>query len=185
MPEHRRRAERVHDGMAPGVGGTLKSVVLPAVGRPSANQIVFGICLEAMHDASPPFAILYRSIASQSIAEAGLLDLIERAGVSNKQNDITGLLLHGRMRVLPGVPGGFLQWIEGPEAAVRDLFERIQKDDRHVDVEVLGSGPVTELAGVRRLFPTWGMRMVHMADLPATLEGFLNVVNSQSLRPVA
>ncbi|MEO1205547.1 MAG: BLUF domain-containing protein [Pseudomonadota bacterium] len=47
----------------------------------------------------------------------------------------------------------FLQLLEGPNVKVRATFDRIQRDDRHVDV--------TELVNTEtnvRLFPDWAMR---------------------------
>jgi hypothetical protein len=47
----------------------------------------------------------------------------------------------------------FVQFLEGPEPAVEAAFARIARDDRHVGVERLFSGP----AGERR-FAAWAMR---------------------------
>lgn len=47
----------------------------------------------------------------------------------------------------------YLHLLEGPEAAVQAAFSRIQRDDRHVDVELIWSGPAAA-----RLFPGWDMR---------------------------
>ncbi len=47
----------------------------------------------------------------------------------------------------------FMQWLEGPEAAVRLAFDRIQKDSRHRDIRAFLIGSIAE-----RLFPTWAMR---------------------------
>ncbi len=47
----------------------------------------------------------------------------------------------------------FMQWLEGPEAAVRAAFVRIQKDRRHYDIRPLLLGTLGN-----RLFPAWAMR---------------------------
>lgn len=47
----------------------------------------------------------------------------------------------------------YLQLLEGPEAEVEATFERITKDDRHVDVTRLLTSPIKE-----RKFASWAMR---------------------------
>ena len=46
----------------------------------------------------------------------------------------------------------YLQWLEGPEATVRDALARIRRDDRHTEVVVHVAEPVTE-----RVFGAWSM----------------------------
>ena len=130
------------------------------------------------------YALLYRSRARAGLLAEDLNDIIGTANARNRQLGVTGLLLHGRMEVLPSAPGEFVQWIEGPEENVEALFSEIETDPRHTDVEVLGRGTVADLtdrartsAQVRladgRLFPTWSMGLVRLAELPATFDGFL------------
>ena len=93
---------------------------------------------------------------------------------------MTGLLLYAEMAAVPGAPGLFVQWIEGPEASLDALYDTIQDDDRHTDVEILGRGRTTEFASDAesmldpegRLFPIWSLGMVRLNQLPATLDGF-------------
>lgn len=47
----------------------------------------------------------------------------------------------------------YLQLLEGASGVIETLFGRIKKDDRHLNVVRLVSGPITE-----RLFPAWAMR---------------------------
>ena len=47
----------------------------------------------------------------------------------------------------------YLQLLEGPEEKVRTTYERIARDDRHVDMVSLVDRPVEA-----RLFPGWAMR---------------------------
>jgi hypothetical protein len=51
--------------------------------------------------------------------------------------------------------GCFAQVLEGPKASVENIFERIQQDERHGEVSVLGFGPVTH-----RAFDRWSMGFV-------------------------
>ena len=46
----------------------------------------------------------------------------------------------------------YLQWLEGPKAKVRQALERIARDDRHLEVRIHVSEPVTE-----RVFGDWAM----------------------------
>ena len=47
----------------------------------------------------------------------------------------------------------YLQWLEGPPAAVEACFARIAEDPRHLDVRRLLHGPIQA-----RLFDAWAMR---------------------------
>ena len=48
----------------------------------------------------------------------------------------------------------YLQMLEGPEEKVLQIFDKIQKDDRHIDVEIL----LQQRDAKNRLFPDWAMR---------------------------
>ncbi len=63
---------------------------------------------------------------------------------NNTENDITGLLI--------SYEGSFIQYIEGDEDRLDELFSRIKKDPRHTNCIELASGPITE-----RQFSTWSM----------------------------
>ncbi len=91
---------------------------------------------------------LYRVVyASQPFGfDDGMLNgILADARRCNARDDITGALIC-RADL-------YLQWLEGPEAAVRGAFARIARDARHLDVRCLLSGPVED-----RLFPAWAMR---------------------------
>lgn len=72
---------------------------------------------------------------------AGILATARR---NNPRHAITGALIC-RQDV-------YLQLIEGDAAALDALFERISRDDRHLDVTLLNRGEVAN-----RLFPDWAM----------------------------
>ena len=63
---------------------------------------------------------------------------------NNRMAAVTGFLATGE--------GRFLQLLEGPTGEVEATFERIRRDERHVDVTVIARGPVE-----RRLFRDWNM----------------------------
>ena len=127
-------------------------------------------------------ALLYRSRERPGLGAADLNAIIGAAEERNRRLGVTGLLLNGHMETIPGAPGEFVQWLEGPEKAVETLFGLIQDDPRHRDVEVLARGPIAEIerasyarvpARDGRLFPAWSMGLVRLAELPATAGGFL------------
>ena len=77
-----------------------------------------------------------------SILNGLLIDSIE----NNQKYDITGSLLC-RADI-------YLQMLEGPEELVLKTFDKIQKDDRHINIKVL----LQERNIAVRLFPGWAMR---------------------------
>ena len=92
-------------------------------------------------------AVLYRSRARPGLVAADLNAIVGAARAYNGPAGLTGVLLYGELGWVPGAPGEFVQWIEGPDR------------------------PSPDRSG--RLFPTWSMGLVRLAELPATAEGFL------------
>jgi len=91
---------------------------------------------------------LYRIIYSSrpfgfdsSVLSGLLIDSRE----NNEKHNITGSLIC-RADI-------YLQMLEGPKKKVFEVFEKIKKDDRHLEVEVLSEGTIKE-----RLFPNWAMK---------------------------
>jgi hypothetical protein len=101
-------------------------------------------------DARPIFQVVYESTASDSLTKTDLQEILRVARSNNAELDITGLLIHAQ--------GHFLQVLEGPEAAVRDLYATIQEDPRHSNIEPLLSTSVAE-----RTFPEWKMALDNLA----------------------
>lgn len=89
-------------------------------------------------------AILYRSEASASENADDLRDILSKARAHNPTSNITGIL-HFES-------GVFYQWIEGPQEAVRALFEKIIQDPRHKGIVKLSEVDLTE-----RNFRFWSM----------------------------
>lgn len=73
---------------------------------------------------------------------------------------LDGILMEARRaNVRDGITGAlicradiYLQWLEGPELEVRKTLERIERDDRHLDVKVHVAEHVAE-----RTFAEWAM----------------------------
>jgi hypothetical protein len=72
---------------------------------------------------------------------SGILQVARRR---NEAAGITGALVCRR--------DIYLQLLEGPQAAVDDTLDRIRRDDRHLDVVLRASGPVSG-----RMFGDWAM----------------------------
>lgn len=128
-------------------------------------------------------ALLYRSRARPGLLAPDLNDILFTAQTRNPQVGVTGLLLYGELEVVPGAPGEFVQWLEGPEQAVEDLYGIIRDDPRHTEVEMLGRGALVatttrSASADGRLFADWDMGLVRLAELPATLDGFVRFAAS-------
>jgi hypothetical protein len=70
--------------------------------------------------------------------------ILEAARRNNPSCGITGALVFNR--------GIFAQVLEGPCPSVEALFEKIQRDQRHGDIQVLAFGSASE-----RMFRNWSM----------------------------
>jgi MerR family transcriptional regulator, light-induced transcriptional regulator len=106
--------------------------------------------------------LVYQSRPVKLFTETELQDLLDHARARNHANSITGLLVYDH--------GCFFQWLEGPAAAVAEIWASIQRDPRHGNVEVLGEKPIT-----KRLFSEWDMRLAWRKDaahiaIPASVE---------------
>lgn len=77
--------------------------------------------------------------------DAMLGGILVQARRNNPRNDITGCLICRQDL--------YLQLLEGPEAAIDTLYDKIKGDDRHLAVVQLSKASVTT-----RMFPDWAMR---------------------------
>jgi hypothetical protein len=108
----------------------------------------------------PNYALLYMSVSSFRFSEQNLTGLLSQSRTFNLDHQITGLLLYAG--------GSFMQLLEGDQAIIEELMERIKKDVRHSDVVVLEKGPV-----IKRLFPEWSMAFLDFASpYVRTLPGY-------------
>jgi hypothetical protein len=109
---------------------------------------------DAAQESGRVFRLIYRSrnLIPPDRRKTELGTLFSAARSSNKKQDITGaLLVHGDW---------FAQVLEGSEAPVRALYERIQQDGRHDKVAVLAAGPAD------RVFGRWSMARVSAEGEP-------------------
>lgn len=92
----------------------------------------------------PFMQIVYESLASDSLGEEEVLNILRKSQVRNNQAHISGILLFRGQR--------FLQFLEGPPEQVEALYERIERDPRHHGLHVL-----SKTNGEKLLMPTWAM----------------------------
>tara|TARA_R100001143_G_scaffold57323_1_gene54545 strand:- start:407 stop:871 length:465 start_codon:yes stop_codon:yes gene_type:complete len=107
-------------------------------------------------------ALIYRSQETAPISPGNLQILLDNSRRKNERLSITGILIYGG--------GVFAQYLEGSKSDIDSLFATITKDNRHQDVWMMATGPITD-----RAFPDWSMTyravtpdIVHM--LPGALD---------------
>jgi hypothetical protein len=130
------------------------------------------ISLEQMADLldTSTFHILYRSQAIGHPTRNELQAILDWSIAYNAQHQLTGLLLYSDQQ--------FVQLLEGPEAAVRLLYARIQQDTRHAQIVTLSDGP-----GPARLFAEWQMAFGYVSFMEMQL--VRQAVERQALPPVS
>jgi hypothetical protein len=97
------------------------------------------------------FQLIYTSAATQEFWPDDLFALVEKCRSKNAPRGLTGMLLFHQ--------GQFLQLLEGPESAVRDCFNMVQRDPRHASIEILMTGTRAD-----RDFPGWTMGFEQPGD---------------------
>ena len=97
-----------------------------------------------MDDKPNLLGVAYTSVATEPFDDEMLSSLLEWCRARNGSVDVTGVLLYR--------DGRFIQFLEGPEKAVRELVASISQDRRHTRVRVLLEDPVAE-----RQFAEWTM----------------------------
>lgn len=102
----------------------------------------------------PIFRLTYVSCAVESLTEADLNAIESKSVAANNARDVTGLLVVCGRRIM--------QILEGRESVVRDLYEKIRKDPRHV-IEKLVSAVEDE----GRMLLTWNMVVRDAGSIPA------------------
>ena len=110
--------------------------------------------------ALPLRALAYQSTASCPLAADSIDELLITAMARNQALSVTGVLLFDGCR--------FFQYLEGPRAAIDEVFGRIERDTRHERVGVLFDEAVNE-----RYFRNWSMvcRSVDVSALHAIAAG--------------
>jgi hypothetical protein len=104
------------------------------------------------------FHVVYVSHASRELSAGELLELLETSRRRNARLLLTGLLLYA--------DGRFMQVLEGSEAAVREVFDSILRDERHTDVHTLRLESKSQ-----RHFPDWSMAFEDLGALGEDVTG--------------
>ena len=89
-------------------------------------------------------SIVYRSVAVDSFILPEIYSMLSNAKEYNANHGITGCLLYHSTR--------FIQLLEGEEEEISSLFNKISKDSRHHQIEIIQRGDTPE-----RLFHKWSM----------------------------
>ncbi len=95
--------------------------------------------------------LVYVSEATVEFDRLRLVALLGKARDFNATADISGVLLCG--------DGRFAQCLEGPAAAVDDLYNKIASDKRHTNVTLLQTVQVP-----KRSFAQWSMGCVNTSE---------------------
>lgn len=104
--------------------------------------------------------MIYTSVATVEFSEDDLNALLFKSRKNNEKSDITGMLLYE--------DGTFLQIIEGPDDALRQLIEKIEKDPRHERIIT-----ISQRAIPKREFEQWRMGFAKLnKDQLLALPGF-------------
>ena len=98
------------------------------------------------------YRVMYMSVSTKDFSDEELERLLVNAEKSNKERNVTGLLIiKGRT---------FLQCLEGKKDDVEFIYNKIQKDDRHKDIIDLVQEDASE-----RYFPNWSMGYKNIKNL--------------------
>lgn len=119
------------------------------------------------------YRLVYSSRATQQFWPEDLFRLVETSRRKNALRGVTGMLLC--------YEGQFLQLLEGNEAEVKAVYQLVQRDGRHENLQILLEGFTA-----KRDFPAWTMGFQTIDEvwgLPsawATVleEGFNSTANS-------
>ena len=107
--------------------------------------------------------MVYISAETVEFDEPALRELLAIARRNNHAVGVSGMLLYHK--------GSFIQVLEGEQATVEQLFEKIERDDRHNNTTVIFRGRADE-----RTFDEWAMGYVSarsMGDIPEGFHSFL------------
>ena len=104
--------------------------------------------------------LIYISAATVAFTTEDLTNLLEKARSNNSKVDVSGMLIYHE--------GSFFQVLEGPEEAVKSIYEIVADDPRHEEVRLLLKQNVES-----RSFADWSMGFVNPnRDLFQQIQGF-------------
>ena len=100
---------------------------------------------------NPLRSLTYFSQAVEPMSDVEFTQLGLEAGRLNALDGITGLLVFNGAR--------FCQTIEGAPEAIDNLLERLARDPRHSEIEIVSDEPID-----RRCFRSWDMQFLSVPD---------------------
>lgn len=92
-------------------------------------------------------SLTYVSQAAESVSAVDFVQIGLEAGRLNALDGITGLLVYNGER--------FCQTIEGAPEAIQNLLERLERDPRHDEINVLSDEMIEQ-----RRFRSWDMQLL-------------------------
>jgi hypothetical protein len=107
--------------------------------------------------------LLYTSRATEPLGTLALFELLNQARLKNARLDITGHLLYAK--------GQFTQCVEGPASSVEHLWQALQNDTRHTDIQLLARSNCET-----RRFANW--------DMAFSSYRYLNTFNMPGFFPI-
>lgn len=102
-------------------------------------------------------ALVYKSTAIRVFTDAEIKELLNKARIRNKENNVSGILVY--------CDGFFLQYLEGPESNLAAIYNSIKKDNRHNNIRELSYKNIE-----KREFSNWCM--AYSTKLEAFAEKF-------------
>lgn len=123
------------------------------------------------------YYLIYISQSSGLQSHESLQLILQESREWNIHHHLTGMLLYVEGKITSPInntpdpqPGGrFMQVLEGTEADVLEVFERIRTDKRHTGLMVVKKGQLEE-----RNFSTWDMGFQRITNQTAE-DGFINL----------
>jgi hypothetical protein len=100
--------------------------------------------------------LIYTSKTSSHFAPEDIENILEKARINNRKNNVTGLLCFNNKF--------FLQCLEGSRQTVNNTYHQILNDKRHSDIIMLSYSEIVE-----REFEQWSMGYMPQSSLTDSL----------------
>lgn len=112
------------------------------------------------------YQLVYASTARKVMSEEALFELLNIARDNNEKLQITGFLVYHS--------AVFLQYLEGPEEAVKSLFSKICQDPRHSACTIL-----LESTAENRIAEQWSMAYKKIDEInPELMQKLVEITNA-------
>ena len=111
------------------------------------------------------YLIVYVSSAVNKLSNSELVQLLETCRRNNAELNVTGMLLYK--------DGNFIQAVEGEKAIVKNIMQKVIKDNRHKDFTIIFEDEISE-----RDFPDWSMGFYNLGlESAENLQGYSNYID--------